>query len=173
MQFKAQLDMELSSLQSVRIFGWWAQPRLTLAWEDVKTTGKTWKQLRDLGISANDLKTIQPDKQEWISRGGVQGTDLRDMKVFPVNPIVDFRADLAELWQLGFSAEELVEMQVNISQLISKGLSPAIMYYFNYDLAGWWKLGLTQYHVDKWTEAECAKVFGIKKAEVGKILEDF
>ena len=165
--------MELTAKQSVRIFGWMAQPRLTLAWEDIKQAGKTWAQLRELGLSAESLAALQPDKAEWILRGGVQLQDLRDMTVFPVNPIIDFRADLAELWELNLSADELCSMNVTFAHMLSKGLSPSIMYYFNYDLAGWSRLGLTSQHVSKWTEAECKKVCAIGKAETCKILDEF
>lgn len=160
-------------MQSVRIFGWWAQPRVTLGWEDIKATEKTWGELRGLGIGAEDLKRLQPDKMEWIQRGGVRLDDMRDMRVFPVNPIVDFRADLAELWKMAPTAQELHDMQVNYQQLVKRGLSPSIMFYFGFELSDWHLLGLDTYQVSQWSETDTKKVFGIGKHETCNILADF
>lgn len=165
--------MEISAIQSVRIFGWWAQPRLTLGWEDIKTTAKTWRELRALGIGAADLKRLQPDKLEWIQRGGVRLDDLRDMSVFPVNPIEDFRADLAELWRLAPTAAELHGMHVDYPQMLKRGLTPQIMFYFAFQLSDWQLLGLRESHVSTWSERDCKTVFGIGKNETCKILADF
>ena len=55
--------MKIDSYQSVMIFGWWAQPRLTLAWEDVKKKELSWRKLRELGFEPDELKSMQPKYQ--------------------------------------------------------------------------------------------------------------
>ena len=54
-----------------------------------------------LGLNHMNLKAIQSDEHEWIQRGGVVVTNFKnhDMIVFPVTPLEDFRADLANLWE--------------------------------------------------------------------------
>jgi len=66
----------ISAVQSVKIFGFWRQPVLTLSWTDIKQHNLTWRQLRALGLEAEMLKRVQPDKAEWIQRGGIQVADL-------------------------------------------------------------------------------------------------
>ena len=112
--------MELTPSQSVKIFGWWAQPRLTLAWEDIKTNNLSWRHLRELGLQPHQLQRVQPDKMQWIQRGGLHPRDILDMTVFPVNPLTDFRVDLAELWNLQCSPEQLLEMNVTFEQLLER-----------------------------------------------------
>ncbi|MFN9901917.1 MAG: hypothetical protein ACK55Z_24675, partial [bacterium] len=88
------VGVHLNALQSVKLFGMWRQPILVLSWTDVKSNNFTWRHLRSLGIDAQSLKSLQPDKNEWIQRGGIQVSDLTDMLVFPVNPLTDFGVDL-------------------------------------------------------------------------------
>ena len=61
--------VSLTAVQSVKLFGWWRQPILTLSWNDVKQQHFTWRQLRALGLEAAQLKRLQPDKHEWLQRG--------------------------------------------------------------------------------------------------------
>ena len=91
----------------LRLFGWWNQPRMVLTWNDVKCHCFTWRQMRALGISADAPKEVQPCKTEWIQRGGIQIEDLHDMTTFPVNPIIDFGCDLAELWKMKLSHDSM------------------------------------------------------------------
>lgn len=165
--------MKIDSYQSVMIYGWWAQPRFTLAWEDVKQRGISWRQLRDLGFEAEELRQMQPDKMEWIQRGGLQLQDIVDMMVFPVNPLIDFRADLAELWNIKCTPEQLCRMGVTYEQLLSRGLNPNIMFYFDFTLSEWARLGMRLEDVDAMTPEECRAVFSIDESEVRKIFSDF
>jgi hypothetical protein len=165
--------MKINAYQSVMIHGWWAQPRLTLAWEDVKHKNISWRQLRDLGFEPVDLKRIQPDKMEWIQRGGLQLHDLVDMMVFPVNPLTDYRADLAELWNLKCSHAQLLQMGVTFEQLVKRGLNAQIMYYFDFSLSEWVDLGMTKKDVLSMTDAECQTVFAVDKNELMQIFDEF
>jgi hypothetical protein len=165
--------MELDPHQSVRIFGWWAQPRLTLAWEDIKQKNLSWRHLRDLGLKPEELMLVQPDKMQWIQRGGLQLHDILDMTVFPVNPLTDYRADLAELWNLQCTPEQLREMGVTYRQLVERGLNPQIMFYFNFSLSQWMKLGMAEHDIEALKDRECEAIFGMPKTEVAAIVADF
>ena len=77
------LCTNLDAYQSICLFGWWNQPRMVLTWNDVKVYCFTWRQMRALGITADELKEVQPCETEWIQRGGIQIEDLHDMKHFP------------------------------------------------------------------------------------------
>jgi hypothetical protein len=165
--------MQIDPYQSVSIFGWWRQPRLTLTWEDVKQRGLSWRNLRALNFEPEELRKMQPDKMEWIQRGGLLLTDIPEMMVFPVNPLTDFRADLAELWNLRCAPGDLVKMGVTYTQLLNKGLNSQIMYYFNFTVHDWAELGMTTADVQALGDADCLQIFGIRKDELVKIMQDF
>ena len=165
--------MKITAHQSVQIFGWWNQPRVTLAWDDVKQHKLSWATLRRLGFEPNELKQLQPDKHEWIKRGGVVLADLKDMTVFPVNPLTDFHVDLAELWNMACTSDDLLSMSVTFDDLLHAGLNPKIMYYFNMRLSDWVGLGMTFSHVKQMTEEESLNVFGLDKQEVMSITRTF
>lgn len=163
----------LTGAQSVSLFGWFRQPILTLCWDDVKQNNFTWRQMRALGITPQQLHAVQPDKQEWIQRGGLQLGDMSDMTIFPVNPLTDFGADLAELWNMGCSSQQLRKMGVTFDHLITKGLSAQIMHAFALPLSAWTDVGFRHTHAIKMSEAEAQLVFGLSKDELVKIMQNF
>ena len=165
--------MKITALQSVHIFGWWNQPRITLAWEDVKDLKLSWAALRRLGFDPVDLKHIQPDNHEWIKRGSLAFTDIKDMTVFPVNPLKDFHADLAELWNMACTCDDLLVMNVTFDDLLNAGLNPQIMAYFNMRLSEWVSLGMSVNHIKHISDAECLSIFGLDREEVVSITNTF
>ena len=78
---------------------------------------------------------------EWLQRGGVGLEDLKDMVVFPVNPLTDFAVDLAELWKMQCSVDEMLKMGIHYDHLVAKGITPAIMAAFRLPLSSWVDLG--------------------------------
>jgi hypothetical protein len=169
----APLAVPLSGYQSVSLFGWWRQPILVLAWQDVKYHHFTWRQLRALGLDAETLQRLQPDKQEWVQRGGIQVADLLDMTVFPVNPLTDFGVDLAELWQLRCSTAAMVSMGITFDQLIAKGITPQVMAAFALRLSDWTELDFGVRHAQLMRPEDTVLVFGIEKPEFLRILHTF
>jgi hypothetical protein len=163
----------LSALQSIELFGIFRQPILVLSWQDVKYYNFTWRKLRALGLEAEALKQLQPDKHEWLQRGGIQVTDLIDMIAFPVNPLTDFGVDLAELWQLRCSTQNLVAMGITFEHLIQKGITPQIMAAFALPLSDWTELGFSVKHAQVMRPEECKLVFNIEKTEFINILRTF
>jgi hypothetical protein len=163
------LAMKLTPNQSIRIFGWWDQPREHLSWEDVKSKVLSWRVLRvEHGLSADELQRLQPDKQEWIKRGQLTLTDVGDMRGFPVHPFRDLCADLGEVWSMKWPPETLITMGVTFQELRERGMTDAIMCHFGFPLSAWQRLGLRAEHV---TEG-MSTVFGLSCAEVRSILKD-
>jgi hypothetical protein len=139
-----------------------------VTWDDVKTTELTWSQLRKLSFSPAALHTLQPDKHEWINRSLLTLQDMRDTTVFPINPIVDMRADIGELWSMQCTAQELCNMGVSYDDLVAKGLTIQIMAYFNYALSMWMQLGFRDEHIK--SEEMCMHVFGVEETELRRIM---
>ena len=164
--------MELNSLQSIRVFGLWDQPRSIFTWDDVKQRCWTWLWLRDrLHFTAEELFTVQPDKSEWVKRGALTLHDMMDMTVFPLNPIDDLHADLAEIWSMKWSAEDLLRMGVNFQQIKRCGLNYSIMLHFNFALSAWSKLGFGVSDAHDMRQDELRILFGLEQNEVVSILE--
>lgn len=161
--------MQLSPEQSIQIFGYWDQPREFLSWDDVKSKSLSWKELRlTHKCTPRDLHRLQPEKEEWLKRGQLTLHDAWDLSVFPVNPFTDLRADLAEVWQMQWSADALVAMGVTYDQLQQQGMSEDIMHQFRFPLSSWQKLQLRSEHVTP----RMASNFGLSTGEVQKILEE-
>lgn len=165
--------VQLTPYQSTRIFGWWRQPILTLSWHDIKTNNFTWRQLRALELSPEELQLVQPLVKEWVQRGGIQITDIPDMIVFPVNPLTDFGVDLAELWDLKCDSTQLKHMGVRYDHLLDKGLTPQIMNAFRLSLSAWVELGFSEVHAAVFTDDEASAVFNIRKRELLSIIRSF
>lgn len=163
----------ISAVQSVKIFGFWRQPVLTLSWTDIKQHNLTWRQLRALGLDAELLKRVQPDKSEWIQRGGIQVSDLIDMSCFPVNPLTDFGVDLAELWALRCSSAQMAAMGITFDHLLAKGITPQIMSAFAFTLSDWTELRFAAWHAEKMGEDDSQRVFALSKGELVRILHSF
>ena len=155
--------MEITPAQSLSVHGVWQQPRTTVAWEDLRASELSWAQLRKIGFTAAQLHALQPDAGEWIARGKVQLTDLRDMTVFPVNPFTDFKADLAEVWGMKFTVPELQSMRVTYRQFRDAGMTDEIMYHFGLQLGQWFALGLRSADAAIVPEHKAAVIFGMDK----------
>lgn len=163
--------MELTAAQSIAFFGWWDQPRTVLAWDDVKARCLSWRRLRDqYHYSAADLQGLQPSKTEWIKRGALTLRDLHEMAAFPVNPITDMHADLAEVWSMHWTPEQMAEMGITFAQMKACGLNAQIMTHFGFSLSAWTQLGLAAEHVLEMREHEARVVFGLSTAEVAGII---
>jgi hypothetical protein len=167
------LATKLSAEQSISLFGLWRQPVFTLSWADVKNENFTWKGLRALGLEPKQLQLMQPDKHEWLQRGGVNLQDLKDMTIFPVNPLLDYAVDLAELWAMGCTVDEMQKMNIEYEQLLQKGITPAIMAAFGLTLSAWADLGFKPSHAKCLSNEESNMIFGLQTQEVFQILRDY
>lgn len=163
--------MELSARESIRFFGLWDQPRTVLAWEDVKSRCLSWKTLREeFAFSGAKLQQLQPDKVEWIKRGALTLHDMVDMSIFPVNPISDLHADLAEVWSMHWSCDQMRLMGITYAQMKRNGLNAPIMQHFGFSLLSWASLQLDARDIDALHDNDCLTLFGLPKHEVHSIL---
>jgi hypothetical protein len=163
--------MELTAARSIAFFGWWDQPRTVLTWDDVKARCLSWRRLRDhYQYEALELQGLQPCKVEWIKRGALTMRDLPEMAVFPINPIVDMHADLAEVWAMHWTPEQMRTMGITFPQMKACGLNCQIMTHFGFSLSAWTQLGLGAEHVLQMHEDEARQVFGLSAAEVAGIV---
>jgi len=163
--------MELSARESIRFFGMWDQPRTMLAWEDVKGRCLSWHALRNQFLfSRENLQRLQPDKGEWVKRGALTLHDLVDMSIFPVNPISDLDADLAEIWSMQWSPDEMRAMGMTYAQMRRSGLNIDIMKRFGFSLQAWASLQLDARDVAPMSEADSVALFGLPPQEVQDIL---
>lgn len=166
--------VKVTPLQSVRLFGWFDQPRDIVMWDDIAHRKLSWNKLRyDFGFSAAQLATIQPDKKLWIDRGGVRAEDAPDMTTLGVNPIVDLNMDLGEVWRMKWSADTLIKMNVTYEQLHNCGLTPQIMPFFDLSLNSWYKLGFNWRHVEHLNPGLSFKLFGMPHKELLAVLKGF
>jgi len=162
--------MKINPEQSIKLFGWWDQPRSYVNWNDIKSKQLSWKTLRlEFGFTAEELYTLQRDKEEWIKRGQLTLYDVSDMRMFPIHPFKDMRADIGEIWNMKWSPDLLYEMGVTYEEMRDEGLSVEIMKHFGFPLSCWQKLGLKASHVT----AEMSLIFGLDMKELCVILQEY
>ena len=166
--------MEVTPVQSIAVFGWWAQPRSVVAWDDIKKLNASWRRLRtEYGFTSEQLAKLQPDKSEWVKRGALTLHDMPDMLAFPVNPFVDLGADIAEVWSMQWPVELLVQMEVTFEHMRTRGLSPQLMRHFAIPLSGWQQLKLQIGDLDSWSDDDVESVFNLDRSELRDILDSY
>ena len=162
--------LRVSALKSIKIFGLWDQPRKIVAWDDVKQY--SWHELRtNLKFSAQDLKTLQPSKHEWLKRGNLKLFDLPEMSILPVpiNPFEDLGADLAEVWSMQWNVDMWKKMGITYHQMKKSGLTPQLMECMQLEFSDWVKLDMKESDITD----EIAKVFQMSKEECCQIIKDY
>lgn len=138
----------------------------------MKKLTKSWRQLRrDFGFSPEELKRIQPDKKEWIQRGALTLHDLPEMAIFPINPFKDLGADIAEVWSMHWSVDDLAQMDVSFQDMRKRGLSAQIMHHFQIPLSGWLKLKINSNDVKNMNDDEIDYVFQLDRNELMHIID--
>jgi len=64
-------------------------------------------------------------------------------------------------------------MGVTYQELVDKGLTSELMYYFNFTLAEWKALGMHSIDVQDFSDETCRKLFQMPYKEIHDILEKF
>ena len=162
--------IEVTPWQSIQLFGLWDQPRKLVSFEHIRKNHFSWNFLRQkLKFSARELHSLQQDKQKWIQFGQLTLHDVMDMKLFPVNPLTDLCADLAEIWSMKWQPDDMIEMGISFDQLLRAGMTPQVMKYFNYTLTEWINLGYNSKHINETSEF----VFGMPQSEISLLVQQF
>jgi len=163
--------VHLSAPQIVSLFGWNFRIKPFLSWEDVQNTpGMTFRSLRRLGLSPIQLHTLQPDAAAWRQHGTLTLHDCTDMTLWPVHPIRNLRADLADIISMHWTPEQMKQLGVTVDDLMHVGMTADIMCMISYPLSAWLRLGLTKLHVDTLTENEIQRVFHLSHEQLQTVM---
>jgi len=159
------ISIPLDSYQAVMIHGW-ARPSSILNWRHVLQNPRLdWEYLRSLGISPEELRTIQPDPEAWVKNCNVRLYLLPDMACFPVHPIKHLHADIGEIWQMRWPSNLLETMGVRYSELVDIGLTKEIMARWAFPISRWHALGLRSEDLEDWNCTDCARAFYLNKQQ--------
>jgi hypothetical protein len=132
--------MQLTARQATLVHGW-IRTKPTLNWPDVVSLKHTMDSLLAIGLTANELLTIQPDPAHWTRQGGATLKHLRLMMLWPANPFEHFHADLADLLGLHLKVDELVRMNVTYDQLVRNGMTARTESMFKFCKEEWAVMG--------------------------------
>lgn len=161
----ACLSIPLSAYQAVMIHGW-MKPSGMLSWRHIMQNPRlSWEFLRSLGLSPEELKSVQPDPEAWVRHCNIRLYLLPDMLCFPVHPVRHLKADIGELWQMGWPSQLLEAMGVTYPELVVIGLTREIMARWAFSLQRWFALGLRQGDLEDWTCTECARAFHLNRQQ--------
>jgi hypothetical protein len=130
----------ITSLQSIRIFGW-RDPRPILVWDDVLKHRLTLDFLLGVGLRASELVLLQPDPAQWAAHAGAGLAHAWLMMRWPANLFTHLGADLAYVLSLGLTAAELLRMEVTHAQLVRHGMTERTEQMFLFEEEEWVMLG--------------------------------
>ena len=167
------MSVPLTPGQAVWIHGVW-NPKRRLCWSDIADNPTlTLKSLTDARVSLGALHTLQPDPVQWISLGKMELNDcLNATSLWGTHPIRHFHADLGDIASAKWTPEQLSRMRVTYQDLLHIGLTPESMRLFTHiTLTAWGTLGFTKEHIEKFTEAQAVRLFGIPKQDVMRALQ--
>jgi hypothetical protein len=162
------MRLRITPGQGVYLHGWLA-PKLTLSWADVvENRAFTLAHLADAAhIPLSALHQLQPDAAAWIRHGRAGLADCPRMELWAAHPLRDFKADLGELVNQGWSADALARMGVAYDDLAAVGLNAENMGLFsNLTLLGWAQLGFSRAAAAAMSEAALVRLFGMPKQDV-------
>ena len=160
------MKITLTPGQAVSLHGWWrARPSLT--WPDVLADeGLTFTRLASVNLREQDLYLLQPDLQAWIKLSRVTLADCPRMRLWDAHPVRDFKADLADLISMKWTADTLARMGVSYADLQSLGVTADTMALFNYTLMMWASLGFQRAHAVDVPHNTLYRLFNMSKQDV-------
>lgn len=99
--------------QSCTVHGW-LNPKRTLHWDDlVRLPSATLQRCMGVaGLSASDLKLLQPDVRMWVRHKGVGLGDVPAMLEWPLHPIYDLGANIGDLATMHYSPEVMLRLGI-------------------------------------------------------------
>lgn len=159
--------VSLTPYQSVMIHGW-LRPILVLQWKHVLANKNlTWSFLRNLELSPETLKSLQPDPNEWANHTPINLHYCRDMVCFPLHPIHHLHASIEQIISMRWSPDELASFGVTYHELVKIGMSPEIMMFFGYKIVGWQRLGMTIKDLKDFNTNQLLQLFsGMTKTQI-------
>jgi hypothetical protein len=114
--------LQLDPVQSCRIHGW-MNPKRTLSWDDLcnggsgGSKGLTLSRCLEEGLSAEDLRTLQPDVGMWVKHKGVSFEDVCSMTAWPLHPVHDLRGNISDLASMHYPASVLRDLGITYAYL--------------------------------------------------------
>jgi hypothetical protein len=160
------MKIALTPGQAVTLHGWWrARPSLT--WPDVLADESlTFGRLAAANLREQDLHLLQPDLQAWIKLSRVSLADCPRMRLWDAHPVRDFKADLADLISMRWSADTLARMGVTYADLQALGVTAETMALFNFTLLMWSSLGFQRAHALDIPHNTLFRLFNMSKQDV-------
>jgi hypothetical protein len=151
--------IELTSPQIVSIFGWF-NLKPYISWDDVQNDPRmSFRTLRNTGLTSQQLYTLQSDAAAWRQHGSITLHDCLEMTQWPMHPINTLKADLADIMSMHWTHDQLIRLGVNLDDLLTLGMTPALMRVFGMPLTAWRHLGLNRKHVGHMSDKDIQAVF--------------
>ena len=135
----------LAPLQSCQIHGW-LNPKRTLDWDDMcHKSGITLRKCMQSGVSATQLKSLQPDVQMWIRHKGVTLSDVPAMLEWPLHPVYDLQANVSDLATMHYSPTVMARLGITYDFLRNiMGMDDDWMRVLRYSPREWAQMGFTR-----------------------------
>jgi hypothetical protein len=152
----------LTARQSCNIHGW-LNPKRTLHWDDVREKkALTIKALLGHGLTSIDLKSLQPDVEQWIQSGKASLSDVPSMLAWPLHPVKHLRANISDLSTMHYYPSVLGRLGITYSLMRDEmGMSDDWMKIMRYTPLEWASIGFDRTHATAMGENRVRSVFGM------------
>jgi hypothetical protein len=137
----------LTPVQSCNLHGW-LNPRRMLTWDSIKSTpGITLGRCLQQGITANQLKDLQPDIKMWIKHKQVSFADVPFMAEWPLHPVSHLKGNIGDLAGMHYSPLLMRSLGITYDYMrdVLK-MDDEWMRYMRYTPSDWVIMGFTQQH---------------------------
>lgn len=158
---ETSMSIPLTPGQGVSIHGF-VRARRSLTWGDVLASERlTFQYLNaSCNLSDQDLYRLQPDVGAWKKAKKITLQDCARMRAcWSAHPIRDFQADLADVINMKWTAQDLKDLGVTYDDLVSVGLTVDTMPLMGLTLHGWAQIGFTKAHASAIPALLLSRVF--------------
>jgi hypothetical protein len=154
--------LHLTPRQSVHVHGW-LKPKRTLHWDDVRNNQSISLQtLMDSGLTAEDLKKLQPAVKEWITHKQVSLSHVSKMLAWPLHPVKHLGANIGDLATMHYPTAVLRRLGITYTFMRdAMAMSDDWMRMLRYTPAEWAELSFEKVHALEMGEKRVMSVFSL------------
>jgi hypothetical protein len=137
----------LTPVQSCNLHGW-MNPKRTLTWRDVKKSPNiTLGRCLQSGLTAKQLRGIQPDVKMWVRHKKVSFCDVPVMKEWPLHPVLHLRGNISDLAGMHYAPSVMRAIGITYEYMRDcLKMDDNWMRMMRYSPSEWVHMGFTQQH---------------------------
>lgn len=156
----------LTASQAISLFGW-REPLRAINWKLIVENAEfTFAKLLGVGLTPEQIYTIQPAKAAWLALDKITLDDLPHTGLWRVNPFTDLGSSIAHLAVSEVNFDALKNNGVTFDDMCRSGLSLQNLRLFKFSLVQWIALGMRKGFVKDISDQESMQLFQLLPAQL-------